>query len=923
MARPIRPLRTTRILSALLLAFPSLGSAQRSGRVEGVVLDSATSTPLANVGIQLVGTTLGALTGADGRFVIPQVAEGPVTLQLRRLGYSPRTLTGLFLTAGTTLEQRVTLSPVTLTLAATLVTAAAERGSVSDALDAQRLARGVTNAITAEQMSKSADGDAAQAMQRVSGVTVTGGRYVFVRGLGERYTTAQLNGARIPSPEPEKRVVPLDLFPTGLLQSVTAQKTYTPDLQGDFSGAVVDIQTREAPLRRRVTYAATVGANASALGTSLPTAFTVGGERLALVSLDRKLPAALRNFSDQGFPALNDGDKRSLVSAMRNPWQGTLRSPAGNLSNAASLGGQEAILGHRIGYLFSGTFAQAVEAKLDQRRALANRGSTPGSTVTLDPFAGSSSSSSVLWGGLANLNSVFGGHTRLYMNNTLSRTSDNESRRERGSFESDGINVQIDKNQYVARTVRSHQLGAEHTVGRQRVDWALSLARVARDEPDRSEFVSVIEGGNGEPETSRWLSTGNGGAVRTFSELDERSHEGRANYQLSLGSKSQHLLKVGALFRRTSRDASSFAFSVSAPRMTLTERALGPSEIFDGRFADRANFWEIVALSQGGSYAASDRLAAGFAMIDAAIGNRVRLIAGARFESDSVRVSTQSTLGTPVVVGRRWNDLLPSAVANITLNQAQTLRLSLTRTLARPEYRELSPVTSRDVLNADDSQGNPNLSRTRIVNADLRWEWYPNADEVLTIGLFAKRFDQPIERAYRAGNSANRTLVYVNADAATTYGWELDARKSLGVLGSAFRPFTAFGNVTVMTSQIDLGAQQLAATNAKRRMVGQAPYVVNGGLSYASASGALSATALVSRTGSRIEAAGDQPLPDVVLQPRTMLDATVRFPVVRQLTGRFDLRNLLNAPYRVTQGTVVREAFQQGRIAQFGFQWAP
>lgn len=919
-----RRLRAALVVCASLL--PAIAAAQGpTGRIVGRVIDATTGQGIPDVGLQVVGTTLGAMSGVDGRYTLPAVPAGTVTLSVRRLGLQPKTITGIVLEAGKTHEQNITMEAATIQLAAQVVTASAERGSVNEALDAQRIATGVVNAITSEQISRSPDSDAAQAVQRVSGVTVQGGRYVFVRGLGERYTTAQLNGTRIPSPEPEKKVVPLDLFPSGLLQTITTTKTFTPDLQGDFSGAQVDIKTREFPARRSMTYSLTVGANSAAFGSDVQRAFSVGGEGLARVSSDRSVPAPLKNFSDQGFPSLNDGDMRMMVGALRNAWSSQVASGLPNGSASLSVGGNDPILGQRIGYLVSGTYSATQEVRVDQQRALANRGSQPGETIPIDQFTGESGSRSVLWGGIANFSTLLGAHTRLIVNNTFNRTADNEARSERGYFESDAIDVKIDRNQYVERSVRSNQVGAEHQVGeKHRADWFLTSSAVTRDEPDRSEFISVIEPGTGGGETLRWLNTGNGGAVRTFGALDEKSNEARGNYQFTFSKANRtHSFKIGGLYRATDRDASTFAFSVSAPSATQVERALTPEQIFDGRFGDRRNFWQVVALSQGGTYSASDRLGAGFGMLELGLTDKLRFIGGARFESDRVTLDAKSTLGSPTHVEKEWNDVLPAAAFNIKFSDYQTVRVSLSQTLARPEYRELSPVISRDVLNADASQGNPDLERTKIVNADVRWEWYPTDGEVLSIGVFGKKFDDPIERVYRAGSSANRTIVFVNADGATNYGVEVEARKSLGFLGRPLSPFTAFTNVTLMRSEINLGDQALASTNADRRMVGQAPYVLNAGLTYTSGTGSTSATLLFNRTGERIDAAGDQPLPDIVLKPRSIMDLSLRFPIFGSITGRFDGRNLLDAPYESVQGTVTREYYRQGRIFQMGLQWRP
>ena len=895
------------------------------GRMIGRIIDANTGQGLADVGVQIVGTTLGAMTGVEGRYTIADIPAGTITVHVRRLGYAPKTVTGILLDAGQTLEQNITMQPATVQLEAMRVTAASERGSVSEALDQQRTATGIVNAVTSEQISRSPDGDAAQAVQRVSGVTVQDGGTVFVRGLGERYTTTQLNGTRMPSPDPEKRIVPLDLFPAGLLQTITTSKTFTPDQSGDFSGAQVDIRTREFPARRQTVYAATIGVNAATVGENVLSAPRVGGERLAYVNGKRNLPSIFDQVGNFQNITLNQGDKNLLVSSFRNAWTPERSSARPNSSTSISVGGNDPVLGQRIGYLLSGTYSASTDVRVSERRALANRGTTAGATVETDRFDGESAIGSVLWGGVANVSTLVRGHTRLMLNNTYTRTADDLSRSEIGSFENEGINARIDRMQYVERSVRANQLAAEHQFGRHRVDWAATSSAVARKEPDRSEFVYAVETDGTDRDVLRWLNTGNAGAVRTFAELDETSAEGRANYQLSFGAFGRsHSLKLGGLYRATDRDADNRAYAIAGPGASNSIRELRPEQLFDGRFAEpTSTVFDIFPLGQGGTYSASDRVTAGYAMGELQVNDRLRVIAGARYERDELTIAAQSTLGAPVGTSKLWTDVLPSAVLNVKLTEMQQLRASYTGTLARPEYRELAPVKSRDVLNGDDLEGNTQLERTRIRNADLRWEWYPGAGEAVSVGVFAKWFDAPVERVYRAAGASSRFVGFVNADAATNYGVELEARKGLGFLGNRARDVTVFSNVTVMRSEIDLGDQQAAATNRARRMVGQAPYVVNAGASYATPSGATSATVLFNRVGERIDAAGDAPLPDVITRPRNQVDLSFRFPIVGALSGRFDARNLVDAPYEMVQGTVTREYWRTGRVFQTGLVWRP
>src|SRR6476661_2919743 len=401
-----------------------------TGRIVGRLVDASTGQGVSDVGVQVVGTSLGTQSGIEGRYAVPDVPAGTVTIQVRRIGYAPKTVTGILLNAGQTLEQNITIQAATVQLRAVQTTAAAERGSVNEALDQQRTATGIVSSVTAEQITRSPDSDAAQAVQRVSGVTVQDNRYVFVRGLGERYTTASLNGSRIPSPEPEKRVVPLDMFPSGLLQSITTSKTFTPDQSGDFSGAQVDIRTREFPARRQITYSLTSGYNSGATGSNVLTAPRAGGERLAFVGNKRNLPwlvASVGNFQQIN---LNQGDKNLLINTFRNSWSPLTERASPNMSTSVSVGGNDAILGHRIGYVASGTYSLTQDQKTGQVRALAERGNTAGATREIDRFEGTTGSSSVLWGGLFNLSTLVGANTRVMLNNTYNRTADNDARSE-------------------------------------------------------------------------------------------------------------------------------------------------------------------------------------------------------------------------------------------------------------------------------------------------------------------------------------------------------------------------------------------------------------------------------------------------------------------------------------------------------------
>ncbi|HXV91184.1 MAG TPA: carboxypeptidase regulatory-like domain-containing protein, partial [Gemmatimonadales bacterium] len=238
-------IRAFTLLSVLLAGAAAPAASQSAtGRIVGRVIDAASGEPIPGARVVITAASIAGRTDMNGRYTLLNVPTGTHTVTVRSIGYAEKSVTGVAVTEGAVVPLDISLTVTAVEVAGIEVTAEVERGSVSRALEEQRAASNIVSSLSQEQIQRSPDSDAGQAVQRVSGVTVQDGRYVFVRGLGERYTTTSLNNTRIPSPEPERKVVPLDLFPAGLLQSITTSKTFTPDQPGDFTGAQVDLRTR-------------------------------------------------------------------------------------------------------------------------------------------------------------------------------------------------------------------------------------------------------------------------------------------------------------------------------------------------------------------------------------------------------------------------------------------------------------------------------------------------------------------------------------------------------------------------------------------------------------------------------------------------------------------------------------------------------
>jgi outer membrane receptor for ferrienterochelin and colicin len=794
-------------------------------------------------------------------------------------------------------------------------TSTRRRGGLSAALEEQRAAQGVVSNLSAEQIARSPDSDAAAAVQRVSGVTLQDGKYVFVRGLGERYSQTSLNGARIPSPEPDRKVVPLDLFPAGVLEGITVAKTFTPDQPGDFSGAQINLRTRDFPARASASFSLAAGMNASASFRDVLSAPTAGAEWLAMGGGGRGLPAGLAGSAVPG----SDAEMAAALSGFRNVWSAREASGQPNASFSASFGGQDALFGRPLGYVASVSYSTSQEIRKDERRALAVRGGFDGETRAINAFTGETGRQSVLWGGIVNLNLQLGEGSRISFNNTYDRTADNEALRLGGMSEEIGREVDVTRLTYTERSIFSSQLGGDHILGgRHRLDWALTFSGVRRSEPDRSDLVyeRVAEGG-----APRLLWGGNSRqATRAFSDLSENALNGEANYTLRFGDGvDAATLKLGGMFRRNERDSRQFAYDLVNRNLTDAERQRGAEDIFGGAAFDPANLRVSLRPNvNGGSYAAGETLGAGFAMAEVGLRDNLRVVGGARVEYDRIGVDAVDVSGREIPARLRNTDVLPALAVNWEPTEWQKVRLSATQTLSRPEYRELAPVNYFEAFGGQIVFGNRRLERALVRNFDLRWELYPSAEEFFAVALFAKDFDNPIERVLVESTGLPRAS-FVNTEGAFNYGVELEARKGLGFLSGALEKVTFLTNATLVKSQITIGNRDVVGvTNDDRPMMGQAPYVVNTGVSYVGAGGTRAATLLFNVVGERIVEVGAGGIPDAYEQPRGVLDFSVQWPLLRATSLKLDAENLLDTAYEVRQGEVIRHRYTTGRTFSLG-----
>ncbi len=902
--------------------------------LSGRVLDEA-AAPVVGARVFVRGSPARAETGADGRFQL-LLPAGEATLSVVKSGFSTASTTLVVAPDGPQAELR--LVPAAHSLTYEVVAPKIEGGGAA-MLEERRQSSQVTDVLGAEEMSRAGDSSAASALKRVTGLTLVGGKYIYVRGLGERYSSTLLNGASLPSPEPERRVVPLDLFPTGMLDSVVVHKTFSPDMPAEFGGGTVALRTRSIPDE----LLAEIGVSGGwVAGTTMSQGLsTPGGSRDWLGTDDgtRALPEIVQEASDES--ALAEGDMFSLSGytaeeleqfgeAMPNRWSLGSRTLPPNFGANASLGHGFEIPGVlKAGGLVGGSYDQSWDSESYDRKYFLL--GVDGALEEGHSYRFDRTTRELMLGGIATGGVELFKHHRLTWTELHVRSTDDEARIYQGFNRDVDGDIRVARSRWLQRELRYRQLRGEHSVvplhlpGASPVDisWHAAWTRANRYEPDRREWREDYEAS-----IDSWLlSDRPEGNQIVYSQLSELGQDLGLNVGLPFPVpplEAEGRLQVGVNRTRKDRgvDTRRYKYMHKGPLSNADEvLTLDADEIFvpDNIGADGFQFEEITR--QTDNYLAEQRVDALYLLAELPVTRSTRLNGGARREQASQRVETFELFNpdqTPVVAELQTSDWLPAAGLTQQLPHEMQIRAGYGRTLSRPDFRELSPATFNDVTGGRQTYGNPELQRALIDNADLRWEWFFGPGEVLGLGAFAKWFHDPIEQIVIV--SAQHSVTYENADGATDLGVELDGKVFLDFLLDD-RAFLA-GNIALIQSRVDLGDSGGIESSKERALQGQSPYVVNLQLGWEDVERGSRAMLVYNVSGKRITDVGALGAPDSYELAVHQVDLIASQEIVGGLKVGLKLQNLLDWPLKQTQGEQVVEEVKLGREASLKLSWA-
>lgn len=813
----------------------------------------------------------------------------------------------------------------------------------------------VVSLLSTEDIERTGEGDVAGALSRVTGLSVAGNGFVYVRGLGDRYSSSLLNGSPLPSPEPLKRTVPLDIFPTSIVASALVQKTYSVNYPAEFGGGVINLTTRAVP---EESFLQIGGSAAYDSTTTDQFGYVYDGGRLDSLGYDtgeRDVPAFIREggltqsvFFSQQVAQLTNAETTLLQQNENIPvnWSGEL-----------SAGHSMDVGGLRLGMIASASLGNSFRT----RDAIQQDTTAADGAVRTD-FRTVLTDNRIVANGLLGFGVEFGEHrirwTNLYIHDTLKQAR-------LGSAtvypNSSGDEILQQNTNWFERQLINTQVAGEFEFGDLSIDARGSYANTKRKAPYERFFSYRFD-----PVRGAFVNSLNGlgeSATVAFSELDEDLWSGQGDISYKLPFARPVTLSAGGFYSDTNRNSTRFDFryrsfeggSIPAPASYLRPDFLLSIDSIMGACVnpttnpDEDGCIRLFNLSnaQGAAqYDASLVIYGGYFQADAEIADGLRATAGVRYEHGDQFVRTNSVAfqGTRIANGY-W---LPAATITWNFARDMQLRLHGSKTIARPQFRELAPQVYRDFESDRLFFGNPQLVDSELLNFESRYEWFFGRNERATVAGFYKRIDNPTEQVtFFPSDDANLQTGFSYAPQATLWGGEVEIQKHIPLewLGGGFfasRRIVVVANYTYTQSSITAddtlvaspiqngsGVPVIVASNLLFQdgapMIGQSDHLVNLQLGIEDTDSLSQLTVLFSYASDRVTNRGANLLPDIIEQPGIRLDVVAR-QGIKVLGVEFELklegRNLTGTRYREFQqfenSTVEINRYRLGRVFSAG-----
>lgn len=890
---------TSVLIFALLITSNLL--AQSSAKITGTVVDSETGETLIGVNVVIDGTIKGTATDIDGRYTIRNVEPGTYTLVVSYLSFSTQRITGVVVEEGATVTLDVALQPESELLDEIVVTADVVQSNEAGLLSIQRKSVPMQDGISFEEISKGSDGNVGSAMKKVAGVSVVGGKDIYVRGLGNRYSNVQLNGSAIPSTDPNKKEAPVDILSSGIVENIIVQKTFTPDQSGEFSGGSVQIVTKEFPNDRNIGVSYSTSINSH---YSLQNYLAYNGGNIDFLGYDdgfRSLPQELNDSK-----IADRQEQVNIANNLNNSWSPKQINslPSQKISvNYADILNQDSM---PVGVVSNFSYKYETTSRFDEDlRYINNYNETTDVVFLGSEYVRNTGIEQTNLSGMLNVFVKPNPNTKLGIKNLYSNSSNNSFSEIIGTYYNfDGNNRQT-VSEFDRRSVYSSTFNAEtffENFFSSQLEVTLSYAKAVRDLPDR-RTTQYGENADNNYEVIFPFR----GNTHFYSFQDDNNYTAKVDYSLTPFENIS--VKTGGITLIKDRAFNSYklVYQDLNNNFPQNEKSNDPEDIFTAENINNGNLDLIETSSSRDSYDGYQELFGGYASLNWTPTPDWTIEGGVRAEYSAQFIDEESLIAEL--------DYLPALNATYRPSLKVNLRSAFSITLARPEFRELSNFNFQDFVGGRTVYGNPNLERTRIYNYDFRFELFPNAGELLAVSAFYKKFENPIEIFYRI--TQNNEVRYDNVESADLYGIELEGRKDLT---ENLRVNTNFSYILSQVNYADgqaIGRQ----ANEERAMYGQSPYTININAFYTIPEINSDLTISFNTFGKRISAVGNNEQPDDEFeQPFDKLDVSLS-KKIRNTSVNVSIENLLGDDIHYKQGNVTTNRYEIGTTFSVGFSF--
>lgn len=896
----------------LFLSFLSLlsGAFAQTGIVRGKITDAETGEELIGATVLVEGTAIGASADLDGNYSIGMAPAGTHNLKCQYISYETQIISDVIIPKGKVLIMDIKLKPVSVGLEEVVISAKAVRNTESALLTMQKKSSSVMDGISAQQITKAGDSDAAGAVSRITGVSVEGGKYVYVRGLGDRYSKTILNGCEIPSLDPERNTVQMDIFPTSAIENIIVYKSFSPNLSS-FTGGLINIVTKDFPEQLQVTFSAKLEFNTQA---SMNNDFlSYDGGQYDWAGFDdgsRDFP-----INPEDIPLYpTDRDKIDDITMYFNKiMEPRAQRSFLNQSYSVSVGNQTRLFNKPLGFNIGLSYKNEYNAYNDGIRGLYKLTSADANGLNLEQeYNETAGKYESLLGGLLNLNYKLSSRHKLGYVLLYNHSGQKNAFYHYGQKPSDEIGMYIQNRElgFQERSIAANQLKGSHSLGEEnglRIDWIVSYTIARQDEPDLRFFTnSYYPDASGDAQyeinPSKYKVPS-----RFRRSMDEKNLDSKLDFELPftfLGDKSK--FKFGGSYTYKNREfreekiayLSQVQYYNGSVSDFLSDGNIGQNNpLYDPITRENYGLYVQDATDKRNSYDGHQSLLGAYTMVDLPLFEKLRMVAGLRYEGNQM---VTESLKKSIKKGELDDhDILPAINLTYTIKKDMNLRFAYSRTLSRPTFREIAPFASFSPV-APTIVGNPDLKRSLIDNFDLKWEYFFKTGEVISAGIFYKNFIDPIEMVDNPV-AVNPEISFQNVDLAKNYGLEIDFRKKLDFV--RFVKNMNIGiNFAYIRSKVAIDPEELKSIRAldpdhpdTRPLFGQAPYVLNGLLGYTNEKIGLKANLIYNVTGARISLVTKGGTPEVYQQPFHQLDFNITKEFGKHFSIVVNADNLLNS----------------------------